>query len=251
MDIEKKHYNSNIVYISTFAGAGGEDAKDFAVMLVKMYLKYAEKKNWRITIIDKDTIEIKGKNVYEKLKDETGVHRLVRISPFDSKNNRHTSFALVEVLPELHEVKAAQLKIPEDDLKIDFFRSSGPGGQNVNKVETAVRIAHTPTGISVSSQAERSQARNRERAMKLLKSKLAKLMEEKREEDISKLRTRVTPDWGHEIRSYVLYPYKQVRDKLRNIKISQVEEVLDGNLDLLFAFAKSRLGDRLSIICYS
>ncbi len=232
--MEEKRYNPNTVFISSFPGAGGEDAKDFSIMLLKMYAKYAEEKKWKILVVDEDTIEIKGDDVYGKLKNENGVHRLVRISPFDSKGNRHTSFALIEVLPEIHEVKASQIQIPESDLNIDFSRSSGPGGQNVNKVETSVRIVHVPTGISASSQAERSQARNRERAMNLLKSKLAKLMEEKREEDISNLRTKVTPDWGHEIRSYVLHPYKQVRDKRTGIKTSKVEEILfDGDLDLI------------------
>ncbi|MEX1013547.1 MAG: peptide chain release factor-like protein [Candidatus Paceibacterota bacterium] len=227
-------YNPNTVFISTFPGAGGDDAKDWSVMLLKMYAGYAKKKGWKVKLIDNDTIELIGKNVYEKLKEEYGVHRLVRISPFDSKGNRHTSFALVEVLPELAKIKEQEINIPEKDLKIDFFRSSGPGGQNVNKVETAVRMVHTPTGVSASSQVERSQAGNREKALKLLKSKLLKLMKDKREEDISKLRQKVTPDWGHEIRSYVLHPYKSIRDKRLGIKISQVEDVLEGDLDLIY-----------------
>lgn len=226
-------YNPNIVYVSAHPGAGGDDAKDWALMLLKMYEKYALKRGWKAQFIHDNTIEIKGDNAYGRLKDEAGVHRLVRISPFDSKKHRHTSFALMEVLPELEHVKASQMNIPERDLKVEFFRSSGPGGQNVNKVETAVRIVHIPTHLSASSQVERSQARNRERALKLLKAKLVKLMEEKQEEDLSKLRVKITPEWGHEIRSYVLHPYKLVRDERSGLKISQVEKVLDGDLDLL------------------
>lgn len=233
-------YNPNIVFISVYPGAGGDDAKDWAEMLLRMYKKYAEKKEWKTLLVSENTLEIKGENVYPILKNEAGVHRLVRISPFDAKKLRHTSFTLVEVLPEIEEVKESQIQIPEKDLKLEFFRSSGPGGQNVNKVETAVRAIHLPTGLSASSQAERSQARNRERAIKILKSKLVKLMEEKREEDLGKLRVKITPDWGHEIRSYILYPYKLLRDKKLNVKISQVEEVLDGNLDLLFKKIKNK-----------
>lgn len=227
-------YNPNIVYISTFPGAGGDDAKDWAIMLLRMYEKYAQKKGWKHVYVDDNTIELKGENVYGRLKNDSGVHRLIRISPFDSKKLRHTSFALVEVLPELEHVKASELKIPEHDLKFEFFRSSGPGGQNVNKVETAVKVIHIPTGLKASSQVERSQARNREKALKLLKAKLVKLMEEKKEEDLSNLRVKVTPDWGHEIRSYILHPYKQVKDHRTGLKITKVEEVLDGDLDLLY-----------------
>lgn len=227
------HFDPNTVYISVYSGAGGEDAKDWAQMLLRMYERFAGKNKWKVRYVHDDTIEIQGKDVYGRLHDEAGVHRLVRISPFDAKKLRHTSFALVEVLPELAQVKASQIQLPEKDIKVEFFRSSGPGGQNVNKVETAVRVVHTPTGLTVSSQVERSQAGNREHAMKLLKAKLMKLMEERREEDLSKLRVKVTPEWGHEIRSYVLHPYKMVRDERLGVKISRVEEVLDGNLDLL------------------
>ena len=226
-------YNPNIAYISAYAGAGGEDAKDWARMLVVMYKKYAFRKKWRVRLLSELELEIKGEMAYDTLKREAGVHRLVRISPFNAKKLRHTSFARIEVLPELSRILASELQIPEKDLKISFYRSSGPGGQNVNKVETAVRINHIPTGVVASSESERSQARNREQALNLLKARLAKFMEDRKEKELTNLKTKISPEWGHEIRSYVLHPYKQVKDHRTGLKISKVEEVLDGNLDLL------------------
>ncbi len=227
------NYNPDIAFVAVYAGAGGEDAKDWAKMLLRMYARYADSRGWKKNLIDDNELKVEGKGAYDRLKSEAGVHRLVRISPYDAKRLRHTSFALVEVLPELPKVDEAKLKIPEKDLKIDFFRASGPGGQYVNKVETAVRVVHLPTGIQASARAERSQSANRELALKLLKTKLIKLMEEKHETELSNLKTKVLPEWGHEIRSYVLHPYKQVKDHRTGKKISQVEEVLDGDLDLL------------------
>ncbi len=226
-------FNPNKAIIEIRSGAGGDDAKDWAMMLFRMYEKYANSKKLKVLRVNDNTLEISGAGIYERLKDESGVHRLVRISPFDAKKLRHTSFALVEVLPELQTTEESKIQIPERDLKIEFYRSSGPGGQNVNKVETAVRVVHLPTGLSAASQAERSQFANRERALHLLKAKLAKLMEEKKEKELSNLRVKVKPEWAHEIRSYVLHPYKQVKDHRTGRKITKVEEVLNGNIDLL------------------
>ncbi len=215
-------------------------------MLFEMYSKYAEIRKWKFGTIDESlgeyqsktgrrlikeiTFEIKGKYAYGYLKGESGVHRLVRISPFSSEQKRHTSFALVEVMPMIDEAEN-DLQIPEKDLKIEFSRSSGPGGQNVNKVETAVRIVHLPTGISAASQAERSQAQNRDKAMAIVRAKLLKKMETEKINEIEKLKTKVKPEWGSQIRSYVLHPYKMVKDHRTGTETSQAEKVLSGNLD--------------------
>lgn len=227
----EERYNQNNVHLSVYAGAGGDDAKDWADMLFRMYLKYAAKKGWQAIIADDRAAEIKGEGAYGLLKKESGVHRLVRISPFSPKKLRHTSFALVEVVPELPELEEKKLNIPSEDLKVELSRSSGPGGQNVNKRETAVRIVHLPTGLSAASQSERSQPQNREKALKLLKAKIFHLMEQKQEKELSNLRVKVTPEWGNQIRSYVLHPYKLVKDHRTKTESSQPEKVLEGDID--------------------
>ncbi len=229
--MDSKKYNG--IYLSVLAGAGGDDAKDWADMLFRMYVRYADRKGWKTTVVDDRILHIKGEGVYDILKSENGVHRLVRISPFDAKKLRHTSFALVEIIPAIPTLELSSVRIPEKDLKVEFFRSSGPGGQNVNKVETAVRIVHLPTGIVASSQSERAQSANRDRALEIVKIKVLELMKEKRETAVENLRVKVKPEWGHEIRSYVLHPYKQVKDHRTGEKNSRVEEVLEGNLDLI------------------
>lgn len=226
-----KKYDKGHAHLSIFPGVGGEDAKDWANMLLNMYVKYAQKRGWKVALIDDRAIDIRGEFAYGILKNETGVHRLVRISPFDSKQLRHTSFALVEVLPELPELEAKNLAIPPEDLKVELSRSSGPGGQNVNKRETAVRVVHLPTGLSAASQAERGQIQNKEKAMSLLKAKIFTLMQERKEKEVKNLRTQVKPEWGQQIRSYVLHPYQQVKDHRTNVVSHQPEKVLAGNLD--------------------
>lgn len=217
--------------ISIFPGAGGEDAGDWAGMLCRMYEAYAKKRGWTVSIIDSvnNVFAVEGQYAFGYLKRENGVHRLVRVSPFSAQQLRHTSFALVEVLPEF---KESSVHIQEEDIQVEFFRSSGPGGQNVNKVETAVRLVHLPTGLIASSQVERSQSQNRERAMRILEAKLIQLMEDQRVEEIGKLRPKAKPEWGNQIRSYVLNPYKLVKDHRTEYETTQTDMVLEqGGID--------------------
>lgn len=224
-------YDQGSAHLTIHAGVGGEDAKDWANMLMKMYIKYATNRGWKISVTDDNALEIKGDFVYGTLKNEMGVHRLVRISPFSSKQLRHTSFALVEIVPIFPDLEHKNLIIPPEDLKLEFSRSSGPGGQNVNKRETAVRIVHLPTGLSAGSQQERSQPQNKEKALSLLKSKLMALMVSQQKQRLSDLRTKVKPEWGSQIRSYVLNPYKLVKDHRTKIESHQPDKVLEGDLD--------------------
>jgi len=242
-----KHDKGNVI-LQISAGAGGVDAEDWATMLLRMYQRYAERQNFKIKILEQTfgeaggpegrigtksaTLEIKGFYVFGFLKKESGVHRLVRQSPFSAKKLRHTSFALVEVLPEIEKKDQEEIKIKSEDLKIDTFRSSGPGGQNVNKRETAVRITHIPTNISVSSQSERLQGLNKDKAMSILYSKLYQLEEEKKEKELKKVKGEGTSvSWGNQIRSYVLHPYKMVKDLRTKVESSNPEAVLDGDID--------------------
>lgn len=238
----KGKYDRNDAVISIVAGAGGDDAEDFARMLVEMYQRYAENQGWGVTILDSNandqngyrniTFQISGKGTYGILQSESGVHRLVRISPFNSNGKRQTSFVLVEVSPQVEDVK--EVGLPEEELEISFARSGGAGGQNVNKRETAVRIVHTPTNISVHVSTERSQQQNREKALQLLAGKVFAFREAQHKRELQGFSVEKTLkiEWGSQIRSYVLHPYQMVKDHRTNTETSQVDKVLSGDIQL-------------------
>jgi len=240
-----KYDNSNAV-VTIFSGAGGDDAEDFSAILFRMYQRYIENRGWEWKVLHEHpndhggyrnvSFEVFGNpptgGVYGTLKNESGVHRLVRISPFSEKSKRHTSFSMVEVVPVLP--KLNDIEIKDDDLEVQFTTSSGPGGQNVNKRETAVRIVHIPTNLSVHVESERSQAQNRERALEILKGKLFHKQEEDRKKEARGLSISKTTEveWGSQIRSYVLHPYQMVKDHRTDTEVRDTESVFDGDLQV-------------------
>ena len=251
MLLSGEHDNLNAI-VEIHPGAGGTESQDWAEMLFRMYQRYASRKDWKVEVLDyldgdvagikSVTMLIKGEDVYGHLKAEKGVHRLVRLSPFDSAKRRHTSFASVDVMPEFN--NEIEIDIKNEDLKIDTYRASGAGGQHINKTDSAVRITHIPTNIVVTCQSQRSQIKNREQAMIMLKSKLYQLMLEKQASELKELKGEQKEiAWGSQIRSYVLHPYSLVKDNRSNYESSNPKAVLDGYLDgFIYAYLKSTIG---------
>ncbi len=245
-------YDRRNVLLAIHAGAGGTESQDWASMLLRMYLRWAEQHSYRTEILDTSpgeeagikgvVVEIRGKHAYGYLKSEHGVHRLVRLSPFDADHARHTSFAKVEALPEAQEEE--ELEIVPEDLKIDAFKASGPGGQHMQKSSTAIRITHVPTGLVVTCQDQRSQLQNKESALRILYARLLEKERKRKEEEQAKLRGKhVDASWGNQIRSYVLQPYKLVKDHRTGHEVKNTDAVLDGNLDeFMSAYLHSLLG---------
>jgi peptide chain release factor 2 len=247
-------YDRGDAIFAIHAGAGGTDSQDWAEMLQRMYLRWMEQHNYEINIIDTTpgeeagikslTVAVNGRYAYGYLRAEKGVHRLVRLSPFDSNNRRHTSFALVEVLPQVED--DIEIDIDPNDLRIDTYRSAGAGGQNVQKNDTAVRITHVPTGIVATCQNERSQTQNRENALKVLKARLLEIKEREQAEKLADLRGEYTKaEWGSQIRSYVLHPYQMVKDHRTDHETGNTSAVLDGDLDeFIEAFLRANVGEK-------
>jgi len=240
-------YDKGAALLSIMSGAGGQDAQDWSTMLLRMYQRYADRQGFKTNILDQSfgegvaegrtgtksvTLEIRGKYAYGYLRKESGVHRLVRISPFSAQSLRHTSFALVEVLPEIS--SAEEVEVKPEELSVEVCKASGPGGQNVNKRMTAVKITHLATKITVASQTERSLAQNKENAMKMLYAKLYQLKESQRNKELAQIKGKaVAIEWGSQIRSYVLHPYQLVKDVRTNVETSDTAGVLDGKLEEL------------------
>ncbi len=247
-------YDAEDAILAIHAGAGGTDSQDWAQMLQRMYLRWAERHGYETEILDLSegeeagiksvTIAVNGDYAYGYLKAERGVHRLVRLSPFDSAHRRHTSFALVEVYPQVESNQ--DVEINSNDLRIDTFRSAGAGGQNVQKNETAVRITHIPTGIVVTCQNERSQTQNKENAMRVLRARLLDLMRKQQAEELAQIKgDYVKAEWGSQIRSYVLHPYQMVKDHRTGVEIGNAQAVLDGDLDpFIEAYLRQQIGQR-------
>jgi peptide chain release factor 2 len=249
-------YDQGNALLTINSGAGGTDSQDWAAMLLRMYLRWCENHGYETEILDMTegeeagiktaTIAVNGPYAYGYLRPEKGVHRLVRLSPFDAAHRRHTSFAQVEVLPQVEDEH--EIEIDPNDLRIDTYRSAGAGGQNVQKNDTAVRITHLPTGIVVTCQNERSQTQNRENAMRVLRARLLEIKREEQERQLAKLRGEYTKaEWGSQIRSYVLHPYQMVKDHRTDFEVGNAQAVLDGDLDgLIEAYLRATMGNGAS-----